>query len=175
MFKAEFLNRFVRENRVESVIDFGCGDGNQLRLSQYPSYTGVDVAVASVDICRGLFSEDPSKKFVVASEYTSDLMADLAISLDVIYHLVEDEVFEAYMWRLFGSARRFVIVYSSDYDANSPADHVRQRNFTAWVKGNVPGWKQVSHTPNLYPYDEANPDETSFADFYVFEPTSLQN
>jgi SAM-dependent methyltransferase len=175
MFKAEFLNRFVLENGVESVIDFGCGDGAQLKLSQYPRYTGVDVSVTSVDICRGLFIQDPTKKFVVASEFTPDLTADLAISLDVIYHLVEDEVFEAYMRRLFGAGRRFVIVYSSDRDESSPADHVRQRKFTAWVGENISGWMQVSHTPNPYPYDEANSDETSFADFYVFEPISAQN
>lgn len=27
-FKAGILNRFVRENEVKSVIEYGCGDGN---------------------------------------------------------------------------------------------------------------------------------------------------
>lgn len=45
-------------------------------------------------------------------------MADLSLSLDVIYHLVEDEVFETYINTLFKSARRYVIIYSSNSDDN---------------------------------------------------------
>ncbi len=39
-FEAEVLNGFVRENAIGSVIEFGCGDGNQLGLSNYPAYLG---------------------------------------------------------------------------------------------------------------------------------------
>ena len=37
--------------------------------------------------------------------------AELALSLDVIYHLVEDTVYESYMGQLFDSATKYVIVY----------------------------------------------------------------
>ncbi len=37
-FKAEVINKFVREHKIKSVIEFGCGDGNQLKLANYPSY-----------------------------------------------------------------------------------------------------------------------------------------
>ena len=40
--------------------------------------------------------------------------ADLALSLDVIYHLTEDTVFEAYMRHLFAAGSRFVIIYATD-------------------------------------------------------------
>ena len=36
-FKADVLNEFVRDNGVQSVIEFGCGDGTQLTLAKYPS------------------------------------------------------------------------------------------------------------------------------------------
>ena len=32
-FKADFLNGFVIEKNVESVLELGCGDGNQLASS----------------------------------------------------------------------------------------------------------------------------------------------
>jgi hypothetical protein len=35
-FKADFLNRFVGENRITSVVEYGCGDGAQLSLARYP-------------------------------------------------------------------------------------------------------------------------------------------
>ncbi len=47
--KADFLNAFVREHAVESVIEFGCGDGNQLSLAQYPSYIGLDVSRSAIE------------------------------------------------------------------------------------------------------------------------------
>lgn len=43
-FKAEFLNSFVLEHDVGSVIEFGCGDGRQLQLAEYPRYIGLDVS-----------------------------------------------------------------------------------------------------------------------------------
>jgi len=30
-YKAQIINEFVREKQVDSVVDFGCGDGNQLQ------------------------------------------------------------------------------------------------------------------------------------------------
>src|SRR5438270_10704846 len=35
-FKADVLNAFVAESGIASVIEFGCGDGAQLALSNYP-------------------------------------------------------------------------------------------------------------------------------------------
>ena len=35
--KADFLNDFVRTQGVRSVIEFGCGDGHQLSLCEYPT------------------------------------------------------------------------------------------------------------------------------------------
>jgi hypothetical protein len=97
-------------------------------------------------------------------------MADLALSLDVVYHLLEDSVFDAYMRRLFGSARRFVIVYSSNLDQDWSGSHVRHRQFTRWVEENKPEWYLHTTLKNAFPYDQRDPDQTSFADFYVFAP-----
>ena len=88
--------------------------------------------------------------------------------LDVIYHLVEDGVYAHYMRQLFNSARRFVIIYSSNVDQEWPARHVRHREFATWVANHEPDWLLQSTTKNAYPYDDAQPDQTSFADFYVF-------
>ena len=167
-FKADFLNKFVLEHGIASVIEFGSGDGAQLRLAQYPSYIGVDVSHTAIDQCRGKFANDPSKLFWLSAELPSNASADLALSLDVIYHLVEDQVFDGYMANLFRSGRRFVIVYSSNKDEKWPAKHVRHRRFTDWIKLNQPNWRACSVLKNAYPYDPADPEQTSFADFHVF-------
>ena len=121
-------------------------------------------------MCRSLFSGDTSKRFLEWNDVMPDPTADLSLSLDVIYHLVEDPVFDAYMRRLFKSARRFVIMYSSNSDQDWPDKHVRHRHFTKWVEQNRADWHLQSTLKNAYPYDPAEPHQSSFADFYVFAP-----
>jgi SAM-dependent methyltransferase len=167
-FKAQVLNDFVREQDIRSVIEFGCGDGNQLLLAKYPEYFGLDVSPLAVNACRSLLASDESMRFALAGDYDGET-ADLSLSLDVIYHLVEDDVYHAYMARLFDAGERFVIVYSSNTEDNSSVKHphVRHRRFTEWVAEHRPGWRLDRHIPNAFPYQ--GDDRTgSFADFYVF-------
>ena len=96
--------------------------------------------------------------------------AQLTLSLDVVYHLVEDEVFLAYMHRLFDSSERFVVIYSSDTDVDltGRSPYIRHRKFTEWIQLNQSGWRLLEKIPNRYPY-QGNADEGSFADFFIFE------
>ena len=168
-FKAEVLNDFVAKNHVESVIEFGSGDGNQLKLARYPKYTGFDVSRTAIQQCRNLFAADGTKEFRLVDDYTGE-SADVAMSLDVIYHLVEDDVFDSYMQRLFDAAKRFVVIYSSNYDAppTARAEHVRHRRFTDWIDAHRPDWRLLAHIPNRFPYDAGN-GSGSEADFFFFE------
>ncbi|MCC6608063.1 MAG: class I SAM-dependent methyltransferase [Burkholderiales bacterium] len=171
-FKAEVINAFVAQRCVRSVIEFGCGDGNQLTLGQYPEYFGLDVSEVAVELCRRRFASDPSKRFALMSDYGGK-PADLALSLDVIYHLVEDDVFEAYMRMLFAAAARYVIVYSSDSEESAArvAAHVRHRNFSRWVARNLPAWRLLERIPNRYPY-RGDYREGSFSDFFIYGKAS---
>jgi SAM-dependent methyltransferase len=170
-FKADVLNDFVHRNQIISVIEFGCGDGAQLELADYPSYTGVDISAKAVDMCRRLYGDDPGKAFFTTYALPSDATAELALSLDVIYHLVEDSVFDSYMCQLFKSANRFVIIYASNKDQEWTSNHVRHRKFTNWVEQNSPDWSLVETIRNKYPYDPSDEHNTSFADFYIFHLT----
>ena len=168
-FKAEVLNRLVKERQVTTVIEYGCGDGNQLKLAEYPSYIGFDVSPVAIEKCEAIFSNDDTKTFRLMDEYT-DEKAELTLSLDVIYHLIEDSVFVDYMERLFDSSTKLVVIYSSDTDTQErfQAAHLKHRKFSNWVARNRPGWVLIQHIPNRYPY--RGDDKTgSFADFFVYE------
>lgn len=166
VFKAEVINAFVKRNNVASVIEYGCGDGNQLQLAQYHDYVGFDVSAWAVRKCRDMFKHDSNKRFKLIHEYSRE-RAQLTLSLDVIYHLVEDQVFEEYMERLFDSAERFVIIYSSNAAITSAAPHVRHRHFSDWISQHRPEWLLIQHIPNRHPFsgDEAL---GSFAAFYIY-------
>lgn len=168
-FKAGILNMFVAENNVASIIEFGCGDGNQRTLAQYPAYTGYDVRPEVIAMCRERFRGDVSKQFFHIPEYVGH-KAELTSSLDVIYHLVEDDIFGEYMNRLFDASSRFVVIYSSNQDDSIEpvAAHVRHRLFSSWIDKNAPHWRLMSRIPNPYPYN-GDSTTTSFADFYFYE------
>lgn len=172
-FKASVLNDLVESEAFRDVIEFGCGDGNQLAYARYPRYTGYDISPDALDLCRNRFRGDSSREFFLMSDYDGR-QAALAISLDVIFHLIEDDVFEAYMATLFGAARRCVVIYSSNEDSppDRPVPHVRHRNFTRWVATNCPGWTLVRVVPNRYPYN-GDHQSTSFASFHVFVPRGV--
>jgi hypothetical protein len=158
--------------RTTSVIEFGSGDGAQLQLAVYPSYIGVDVSRTALDVTREMFANDPTRRFVHPDELGPEDVADLSLSLDVIYHLVEDEVFERYMEQLFDAGRRFVVVYSSNTDRKSDAVHVRHRKFTDWVEGHRPDFHLAKVFECPYPAQIQDIDNTSFADFFFFEKTN---
>jgi len=173
-FKAEVINAFVRDNAVESVIEFGCGDGNQLSLYEIPRYTGLDVSPHSISQCRERFADDPSKTFHLSDPEQlradpSAFRADLALSIDVLFHLTEDEVFERYMRDLFAAGIKFVIVYSSNTDRNSwfQAKHVKHRKFTDWVEANAADWTLQEVIKNKYPLEKDNKIESP-ADFFIY-------
>lgn len=167
-FKASVLNEFVAQHKIQTVIEFGCGDGNQLKLAQYPGYLGSDVSESAISKCRQLFGEDTAKRFALVSEYGGE-QAELALSLDVIFHLIEEDVFDHYMRALFGAASRFVIVYASDTDANLGYEqsHFKHRKFTEWVRWHAPDWELIEHIPNKYPF-RGDYRQGSVSDFYIF-------
>lgn len=172
-FKAEVINSFIKENGIESVIEFGCGDGYQLSLAVYPEYTGLDVSPTAIKLCKDRFAGDTSKNFFLfepgsLSDNKSIRPADLGLSLDVIFHLIEDKVFEEYMKALFSSAKKYVIIYSSNFD-ESQSYHVKNREFTRWIIQNATDWQLIQKIDNLYPYDTLDIENTSRSDFYIFQ------
>jgi SAM-dependent methyltransferase len=165
--KSRFLNALVRERAVGRVIEFGCGDGNQLSLADYPRYVGLDVSRSAIGLCQRRFAGDPAKSFFLYdgtcfTDRAGMFTADLALSLDVVYHLTEDAVFETYLTHLFAAGRRVVVVYSTNEEMSDTAPHVRHRHFTPWIEANCPGWALtgVTRGPNA---DQAR------ADFFVYE------
>ncbi len=172
-FKAEVLRGLIHEHGIQSIIEFGCGDGAQLALFDCPAYLGLDVSSTVLDRCRVRFAGDATKRFCLYTpQFPRDLsgsaQAELALSLDVLYHLVEDDVFARHLRDLFGAARRLVVIFSSDFEREEPVPHVRHRAFTAWVAANIPGWTLRRRIPNRYPYREED-GSGSLADFFIYE------
>lgn len=169
-FKANIINSFVKENDIKTVLEFGCGDGNQLSLANYPNYVGLDVSTKAIELCKEQFKKDDSKSFfVLNTDLDISFNHELVLSLDVLYHLIEDVVFNDYMESMFNTAEKYVIIYSSNYDKEVDI-HVKCRKFSKWIDKNVSSqWILVQHIENKYPYDSKDPNNTSMSDFYIYK------
>ena len=170
-YKAEIVNYIVRENNIRSVTEFGCGDGKQLRLADYPAYTGLDIASGAVAICRKRFAEDVSKRFETYKPDTFqaiDYESDMTLSMEVVFHLTENEDYERYMRHLFASARRVVVIFSSDEEDNTGGifPHFRPRAFTPDLPRLAPEWILRERIVNPH-------RAISVSDFFIFERRPL--
>jgi 2-polyprenyl-3-methyl-5-hydroxy-6-metoxy-1,4-benzoquinol methylase len=115
-FKAEVVNNLITKNQIQTVIEFGCGDGNQLSLMQFAKYLGLDVASSSIRLCTEKFKDDETKSFMLytPSAFTNRgfMQADMVICLDVLYHITDDADFMATLSDLFKASTNLVVLYT---------------------------------------------------------------
>ncbi|MBT5550358.1 MAG: hypothetical protein HOJ79_07745 [Nitrospina sp.] len=174
-FKAEVLNKFVRDNHISSITEYGCGDGNQLTYADYPQYLGLDITEQAVKRCAALFANDPSKRFSLydPAEFETnceDFAAELVLSLDVIFHLVEDDVYRKYLENVFNSSKKYVVIYSSDEEVNSllHSRHMLHRKFTRDIAEWFPTWELKEVIKSRIPQNQPEGREPSI-DFFIYQ------
>ncbi len=167
-YKATYVNEFMRDHDIVSVIDWGCGDGQvlgQLELrNPWRAYTGIDVSPTIIERMRqryrGLDFATPDETRQLGREWT----ADLALSMDVLFHLPNDADYFEYLDQLFGSSTRFVMIYSTNYAGGRTARHVFRREFTPDIAERFPNWElRTVETPL----------REGLASFFVYEKVSL--
>lgn len=165
-YKAMYVNEFMRDHDIVSVIDWGCGDGQvlgQLELrNPWRAYTGIDVSPTIIERMRQRYRE---LEFMNAEEACKgQYSADLALSMDVLFHLPDDGDYFTYLDHLFDSAEKYVLVYSTNYAGGRTARHVFRREFTPDIAGRFPDWElRTVETPL----------REGLASFFVYEKVSL--
>lgn len=172
-FKIDVLNQFLNEHSDISVCyEWGFGDGAFLSEIHFPNYIGGEVSETALHICKEKYMGDETKQFFMIEEMLEYIKeyggCDLAISLDTLFNLVEDDVYETYMERLFGYAKRYVCILSSDFD-RPHVGHEKRRCFTRYVSEHFPEFNLIKKIENKYPFDFTKPNETSLSDFYFYE------
>ena len=166
-FKAQYINSFIRLNNIDSIQDFGCGDGSLLSKLDIKDkvYCGYDVSNFLLESLRVKYD----KQFLHFDEYDGSIISDLVLSIDVIFHLVDDEVYRRYIETIQKATRKFLIIYSSDTDDNGLfGSHIRHRKFSDDIR-----MKMIKKTPNRYPYLTYG-EKGSFSDFYIFQTPELE-
>lgn len=169
-YKAAYVSKFVTDNDVMSILDWGCGDGQVLRKMDLPGlgdpeyvvYTGVDVSPTIVARMRREF---PFLEFHAPEDAVNwGFSAELTLSMDVLFHLPDDIDYFGYLDQLFGSSTRFVVIYATNYAGGRTARHVFRREFTPDIAERFPDWKLTTVETSL---------REGLASFFVYEKASL--
>lgn len=159
-YKADVINRIIDNCNVDTVTDFGCGDCKLARLIKAKRYIGLDISEDALNTCMKLFRQNYTREFYLYS--SKNPKTEMSMSIDVIYHLVEDYVFKPYMKNLF-KASKVVLIYSSDFNKYDikKCPWVRQRKITEYIKDNFKEWKLIKVIKNKYPKE-------SYSNFYIY-------
>ncbi len=176
-FKGETINRLVEEFKIECLLDFGCGDGNQNSYFNVPRYVGLDVSKTIVSRNRQKYSDRKHRLFFhIRPDFLgTDLVGfqpDMAVSLDVVFHLIEDENYHIYMRNLFGAGNRMVVIYTHDMPDGearrvAKAPHVVFRNVEMWARQHAPDFCLLDKFANPY-LGATDGQPTSPCTFFVF-------
>ena len=150
IFKAEKLNKLISQFNFDGFIELGCGDGNNASYYQSERYFGFDISFDAVKICKKRFSSKNNFQFfeidekyhekIIEIKNAHKLRNELAISFDVIFHLVEDEVYMDYLDKLEVASSKNLLIYSTDYDKFEKSAHVRHRLFSKELVKR--GWRE---------------------------------
>lgn len=161
IFKRDIINNIINKNSIKSIIDFGCGDGNQIREINTKNYIGIDIAKTSIDICKMKYNGSIKKFYTYKEIDTMNLQAELTMSLDVLYHILEEELYVTYLKNLFSSSSKYVLIYSSNYDGHIDG-HMHTRKFTNNIENMFPNWDLHKKINQIYP-------KKSSANFYLYK------
>lgn len=90
----EFLENFIKNNTIKSVVDIGCGDWEFSQHIDWStvSYTGYDVVEKVISRNQAKYAR-PNIKFVLGNALTLDLPpADLLLCKDILQHWSTKEI-----------------------------------------------------------------------------------
>lgn len=141
-WKARLLQRVIDHYHVKSLLDLGCGDGHVASRIFVKRYVGYDPSRTAREMCMVLM---PEREF---TEVPPDGKFDLVVSMDVIFHLVTDELYRNYLSLLFSDRSDIVFVYGTNRDQQG-REHVLHRR---WLNDVPTGWT-VESLPSKFGKD----------------------
>lgn len=166
-FKAKYINTFIKNHNINSVLDMGSGDGSFAKRVTAPNYYGYDISPDAIARCNELINQG-----VIHSNYEfghEPPISDLALSLDVIYHLTEDDTYEAYLDKLFLNSRKYVIIYGYEHIDKKLWPHVKPREFTRDIQHRFMDWELVGMHHPPYAWDNKNKAHTTKSRFFIYK------
>lgn len=146
-----FINNFIKENNVHSILDFGCGDFNIGRNIKVDMYYGTDIYDELINYNLEHF-EDNTHKFIFNDEsYVNLPSTDLIIIKEVLQHLDNYKIKEI-LDHLINITNRYILIIDSSLTENIE----NNINYNSYNINELILSKEISHYnfhPNKDPFN----------------------
>ena len=81
--KKRIVNKIIEDQKITSVLDYGCGDLHCVDVDKIGKYVGVDISTVVLESNR---KKHPNKEFVLPKDLNPNIKHDLVICQDVLIH-----------------------------------------------------------------------------------------
>jgi len=159
-FKSDIINNTIKEYNIQNMCELGCGEGEHLNNITI-DYTGYDVSKNVIDRNIKKYKGKNNLLFTNDLDSINSKKFELTLSMDVILHLINDDVYYSYINNLFMLSDKYVIIYENDNDYSiGMAKHNKYRKFSNDIPKN---FKLINKINNPYKGKDTK------ADFYIFQ------
>ncbi len=158
-FKVDYINSFIKDNDIKTVLDFGHGDLEVAKKIEVESYKGIDIFdcedSCGLDLVNSSFTEYDGEK------------ADLVMCLDVLYHILEEdqEYMRDTLVNMIDKSKNYIMVYAQDstnYDFDTEyRGHLYNSKWLQYMYGRT--WEDIDLVAK-----QNQPMPGSSAQFFVF-------
>ena len=109
IYKINYINNILNKFDCKNVFDFGCGDGT-LAKGIKSKYNGIDISNEAIEKCKKVC---PQHQFNQGHFEEQNIKGyDCVMCIDVLYHIMEDGVFEKTLENIFNSEAKIIILYT---------------------------------------------------------------
>ncbi len=119
-FKAIVINRVIKEYSCEDMVEFGCGDANQMTLFTPIPYIGYDIAPTIIQKNK---QKHASLKHAVFEnmDMTKDFTSirDLSICVDVLFHLTIEDDWDILIDHVCKAAKKCIVITTNTEEIQS--------------------------------------------------------
>lgn len=124
-----FLENFIAQNAVGTIVDFGCGDWSFSRYIYWrdAEYTGYDTVNTVIQKNNELFASDRIKFFLAPAHFSDIKSAELLIVKDVLQHWPLD-VIKEFLTAVRGKFK-YALITNSQYPSEDINKDIRIGQF----------------------------------------------
>lgn len=131
IYKANIINKIIKNLNVKSITDIGCGDGNNLQYYKgYTDYCGYDISQTAVNLCKQKYN-----LFFTTNKDEVKLDSDLCLCIDVLFHQVDDNLYKETLDMMFNNNFKYILLYTTNHDNNEGmSEHMKNRKVIDDIK-----------------------------------------
>jgi 2-polyprenyl-3-methyl-5-hydroxy-6-metoxy-1,4-benzoquinol methylase len=107
--KWKTIRKYISE--VENVTDVGCGDLSFWEGQRCENYAGIDISPFILERNRRIWSNG---RFIhsPAEEYVRGLEGDVVLCMDLLFHIIDDDVYVKILQNLTAYPHKWILIYT---------------------------------------------------------------